>query len=460
MDHFSASALLQNGELSNYTPLGSAANEGAESRFPGLTSNHARLSWRDALTALPDRRLLYAAIDAGIAANRPMVLLLADLDHFKEINDCYGHDAGDAVILAVARRLKSACRPQDLVARIGGDEFAILMQDIHSPADALSVATRMLQSCCGSVRHGELSLEVQFTAGLCLHPVDASDRLSLYQLADVALYHGKENGRGRVEVFSPTMKERVDRRNEEVLRARRALSEGSLPVVYQPIVAVADQTIVGVEVLLRVRDNTTGAMSSAHTINEAFSQRSLALEIGAHVARQAFEQARAWEQDGKDVGFLTINVTEAELQTPAWASSLLALADQYAVPTRKIHVEVHESVFFGRKVDCVRENIHALHAAGVPIVLDDFGTGFASLGTLRDYPIDTVKIDQSFISAMNTPDNAAIVKALIDLCGNLNLNVIAEGVETSFQHELLNGWGCKFAQGFYYCHPVPSTKLC
>ncbi|WP_162888111.1 putative bifunctional diguanylate cyclase/phosphodiesterase [Sphingomonas mesophila] len=407
---------------------------------------------RDPLTGLADRRALYAFIDRLIERGVPFGLLLADLDHFKDVNDTLGHDAGDHVLLELARRLGAGLERGSLVARLGGDEFAIVVPRLTGTDGLLAAMSAILSSASEPFCYDGQPLDCQLSLGATLAGAGAS-RVQAMKEADIALYRAKEEGRSRGAIFNAAMREEVDRRSAEIATARAALARGDIAVFYQPKVSLETRAVVGFEALLRVRDGER--MLDPEHIAGAFEQRRLCAQLGRAVLTQLLRDAGRCAALGAPFGHVAINVSDAELRDPSWAPMLLHLLAAAGLPPWALQVEITETVLLKRSAEVVRSAFDLLHAEGVKIALDDFGTGFSSLAHLRDYPVDIIKVDRSFVAALDQPDAAALARATIGLGKTLGMTVVAEGVETLVQHEQLRRWGCDQGQGYLYGRPGP-----
>ena len=407
-------------------------------------------SSRDLLTGLADRGALYAELDRRIAGRERFGLLLVDLDYFKDVNDTLGHDAGDAVLIELARRLTRAVGRDSLVARLGGDEFALLIPDLSSRDDLFGSVSAVLSEASGEFEYADQLIDCQLSIGATLAR-HASDRVGLMKEADIALYRAKEDGRSRGALFSEDMRQAVHRRQADVAAARQALAEGRIAIHYQPKVRLADRSHCGFEALLRVRSGR-GALGPG-AIAGAFEHRRLCAQLGRAVLDRMLADAHRWARAGRAFGHVALNVTDAELRDPSWAPMLLHRLAGTGIPPWAVQVEITETVLLRRSSEVVKAGLDLLHARGVKIALDDFGTGFSSLAHLRDYPVDIIKIDRSFVAALGDPDSAALVRATIGLGKSLGLTVVAEGVENEQQHRRLRELGCDQGQGFLYGRP-------
>jgi diguanylate cyclase (GGDEF)-like protein/PAS domain S-box-containing protein len=425
-----------------------------------------RLRWtseHDALTDLPNRRAfqthLQAATIRAMESGGLAGLLLIDLDHFKHVNDTLGHAAGDYLLKTFGQQLKRSVRAGDVIARLGGDEFAVILEGVKAPDDLLRLGKSIL---------GRLSMPMMFdgrvisagaSIGGALFPTDAANANDLFKCADSALYALKRSGRGGTRMFHNYMREEAQKVASQLSLARVALSDRSVVPHYQQKVQLKSGKIRGFEALLRWKHPTRG-MQQPETVAEAFKDYELASKIGELMQKKVFSDIRDWHKAGVDFGSVSINASPAEFLRDDYAEKLLARAAEYQVAGDLLEVEVTEHVFIERGAEYVARALKLLHEAGVRLSLDDFGTGYSSLSHLRDFPVDVVKIDRSFIAKMvDEPEIASIVTAVIDLSASLALEVVAEGIETSEQEALLREKGCDIGQGYLFGRAVAGDEV-
>lgn len=425
-----------------------------------------QLKWtseHDALTHLPNRRAFQARLQAatvrGMQAGEQVGLLLIDLDHFKHVNDSLGHSTGDELLRIVAERLRHCIRESDFVARIGGDEFAILLENVGSGEDLRAVGKQVQERLKAPFRTGDRSLCAGASIGGALFPADAATAHDLFKYADTALYELKQNGRGGTKLFDNYMLAEAEKTASQLNLARDALSEQTVIPLYQPKVDITTGKTVGFEALLRWRDPRRGLQLPA-TLEEAFSDYELAAKIGQLMQQKVARDIRTWLDSTVDFGRVSINAAPAEFLRDDYAERLLAILAANEVAASRIEVEVTEHAFLGRGPEYVARALAVLKDAGATISLDDFGTGSSSLAHLRDFPVDVVKVDKSFVAQMTEDaEIAAIVAAVVDLANSLSIAVVAEGVETPLQLELLRVMGCRIAQGHLFGAAVEAGEV-
>jgi diguanylate cyclase (GGDEF)-like protein/PAS domain S-box-containing protein len=425
-----------------------------------------QLKWaseHDALTQLPNRRSFHARLQAAtlraMQAEKQVGLLVIDLDHFKHINDSFGHSAGDELLKVVAERLRNCIRDDDLVARIGGDEFAILLEDVNSPDALLTVGAQVQERLRAPVRAGGRALCGGASIGGALFPTNAATAHDLFKYADTALYELKQHGRGGTKLFDHYMLADAEKVALQLDLARDALTQKTVVPLYQPKIDIATGEAVGLEALLRWRHPQRGLQLPA-TLEEAFNDYELAAKIGDLMQQKVARDIRKWLDDDVPFGRVSINAAPAEFLRDDYADRLLAILDANDVPASRIEIEVTEHAFLGRGPEYVARALKVLKEAGASVSLDDFGTGCSSLAHLRDFPVDVVKIDKSFVQQMTADSEiAAIVAAVIDLANSLSLSVVAEGVETPAQLDLLKVMGCRIAQGHLFGAAAPADEI-
>ena len=431
--------------------------------FTDLTSeraaeaNLAHLAQHDALTGLTNRTLLIDRIEHAIESReddaRLLVLLFCDVDGFKNINDAYGHQVGDAALTAIASRLTAAVRPQDTVARIGGDEFVVFCESVDDMEQATVTASRIRAAVSAPLMIGGEDVEVTLSIGIAVAEAgEDTNPDTLLRDADEAMYKAKRQGPNVIEMFDEKLRTVAAARIVLLTDLRRASTGRELQLVYQPVVRIEDERTVGAEALLRWEHPTRGRISPAEFI--PFAERSgLIVPIGAWVMREACRQGAAWERAelGSAPLNLAVNVSGRQLGQGLGLVDLVkdSLAESGLTPT-SLTIEVTESALMDDAEAALRV-LHELKALGVRIAIDDFGTGYSSLIYLKRFPVDVLKVDQSFVAGLgrNGNDNA-IVRSVIDLAQAFDIETIAEGIETVGQLDALRDLGCQLGQGFLW----------
>jgi diguanylate cyclase (GGDEF)-like protein len=382
-------------------------------------------------------------------------LLCLDVDNFKTINDSLGHSVGDAVLQQVAARLKALLRREDLVARMGGDEFAIVLDGLASADEAAGLARRILQAMQAPCDVGGHSVVVGLSVGIALLPQHGQSLDEVMGNADLALYAAKQGGRGRYEFFVPQLGERSRRRLSIEQELRRSLAAGSDFVLHwQPQIDIDGWRPVGAEALLRWSHPALGTVSPAEFVPVA-EDSGLICDLGLWVLRQACQEA-ASQLAG--VG-ISVNVSPAQLAQPRFVADVQAALQHSGLPARRLEVEVTESLFMEASPVALA-NLRGLKSLGVRIALDDFGTGYSSLAYLRRFPFDSLKIDRAFVRELTDRSDArAIVRTIIQLADTLGMSTIAEGVEEPAQLQVLHHAGCVAMQGYLAARPMPAPEL-
>ena len=417
----------------------------------------AHMARHDALTDLPNRVLFrerLAEALAGVGRGAKLAVLYLDLDRFKGVNDTLGHPMGDELLKVVAGRLRHCVRDADTVARVGGDEFAIIQTDIEQPLDTAVLARRIGEAVRAPYDLAGHAVVVDTSIGIAIAPNDGIEPDGLLKAADMALYGAKADGRGTYRFFEAAMDMRMKARRELEIALRQALALGQFELHYQPLVNVDDGRITGCEALLRWNHPQRGMIPPADFIPVA-EEIGLIVPLGEWVLRKACIEAAAWPDDIKiAVNLSPIQVTNQNL-VPVVVSALAAAG----LSARRLEIEITESVLLHNTV-ANTATLHRLRELGVRISMDDFGTGYSSLSYLRKFPFDKIKIDRSFISGLPDDNEAiAIVRAVAGLAASLDMTAIAEGVETAEQLEAVRALGCVEMQGYLFSRPLPLAQI-
>jgi len=422
-----------------------------------MTLQMTHSAQHDFLTGLPNRMLLNDRVNQAIVlaprhSNKVAVLFL-DLDGFKHINDSLGHPIGDKLLQSVAKRLIDCVRGSDTVSRQGGDEFVVLLSEVDEAENAAVSAARILQAVAEAHSVDQHDLHVTASIGVSVYPDDGLDAETLVKNADTAMYQAKENGRHSYQFFKPAMNVRAVERQSIEENLRRALERQEFALHYQPKVNLRTGRISGAEALIRWTHPTRGPISPAQFIPVA-EDCGLILPIGQWVLREACKQARAWLDDGLPFAAMAVNISSMEFRDDNFLEGVFKTLRETGLDPSSLELELTESVLM-KRAESAASVLKTLRASGVQIAVDDFGTGYSSLSYLRKFPIDALKIDQSFVRQItSTPDDTTIVTAVISMGRSLKLRVVAEGVETPEELTFLQTQLCDEAQGFYFSRPV------
>ena len=421
-----------------------------------------RLAYYDSLTGLPNRMLFNDRLRQALAdAKRrgtTVAMMLMDLDRFKVINDTLGHEAGDQLLREVAGRLKQGMREGDTVARLGGDEFALVFADIPDVKNVAHLAENALLRLNAPIEINGREIFATGSLGIALYPSDTEDMYALMKYADSAMYHAKEGGRSNYQFYSQKMTASAQARLRLETDLRRALERGEFYLNYQPQVGVSSGRITGVEALIRWRDAQGAFISPAEFIPLA-EETGLIVPIGQWVLETAVQQLKVWHNAGYTDLTMSVNVATRQFRDPRFLSIVAQTIAATGIPAQTLELEITEGVLLENSEE-TRDIMHQLRAMGLHLAIDDFGTGYSSLSYLKRFPIDRVKIDQSFVRDISIDgDDLAIVRAIIALARALKLNVVAEGVETREQLALLRAEGCDDYQGYFFARPMAAEDI-
>ncbi|MFN8525318.1 MAG: EAL domain-containing protein [Chloroflexota bacterium] len=420
-------------------------------------------AFHDALTGLPNRAMFFNHLENALArsarTHHTVTVLFADLDNFKIINDSLGHQVGDGLLCIVATRLSECVRTGDIVARLGGDEFAILLQDLQDPSEAEDAATRVLTALSKPATLGNVEVSPSISIGVVPHVPGDATADELMRDADLALYRAKGNGRGRFELFDTSMSAAAMERLELEADLRRATERDELRLVYQPIVALDSGHILEVEALIRWQHHLRGMISPTQFVPIA-EESGLIIPIGHWVLRRACSDAVTAMRTGKtDPLTLCVNLSARQFQHPSLVDDIAHILKETGLEPRYLKLELTETVLM-RNVDVAVAIMKRLKALGVRLAIDDFGTGYSSLNYLKRFPVDTIKIDRSFVADLaHNAQDAAIIQGVVHLARSLQLSVTGEGIETPDQLQRLRALGCERGQGYLFAKPLSLAEL-
>ncbi len=419
-----------------------------------------RQALHDQLTGLPNRTLFLDRLRHALARrHRRFAAMMLDLDDFKRVNDTLGHAAGDALLQHVARTLSLAVRTGDTVARLGGDEFAILLEDLAAPRDAVPIIRRILSAMNQAVALDGHTYRTATSIGLVLHTEHYTSADDVLRDADIAMYHAKNAGKNRFKVFTRRMYAQVMRDMHLESALRQAIDSGELSIHFQPIVQVADGRPVGFEGLVRWIHPQWGAIAPSTFVPLA-EKADLITSITAWMLKAGCATFASWRQRHPWIGslFLSLNLSAQDLGHPNLVPIVLQTLRTTRLPASCLKLEITETAIM-RNIDQASHKLHRLRQEGISICMDDFGTGYSSLSYLRRLPVDTLKVDRSFVTSMGeNPSNLEIVRIILGLAGVLHLQTVAEGVETAEQLATLTHLGCHLAQGYLFGHPMTEDK--
>jgi diguanylate cyclase (GGDEF)-like protein len=420
------------------------------------------LAHHDVLTGLPNRILMYDRLTQAIAlarrSGKQFAVLFMDLDRFKHINDSLGHPVGDQLLQSASQRLLGCVRQSDTISRLGGDEFVALLPDIDHPEDAALSAQKIIAAIALPHRIGQHDLHIGVSIGISIYPEDGLDAETLIKHADTAMYRAKDNGRNTYAFFEQEMTARAIARQSIEASLRLALERQEFVLLYQPKINLLSGTIVGIEALVRWQHPQRGLLEPAQFVPIA-EDSGLILPIGRWVLREACLQSRAWQDAGLPPIPIAVNTSALEFRAGDFVEYLRATLEASRLEPRYLELELTESVLM-RDAASADSVLHALAGLGVRLAVDDFGTGYSSLSYLRQFPINTLKIDQSFVNQITrNPDDATLVSAVISMGKSLKQRVIAEGVETAEQAAFLLAQHCDEGQGYFFGRPVGAEAL-
>ncbi len=452
-----AAITARDGQLTHYAALFSDITELKESE-----ERIRHLAYYDALTGLPNRRLLDDRLRVALAHahrnQRQLAVLFIDLDRFKRINDSLGHEVGDRLLVAIAQRLRDIVREDDTVARMGGDEFVAVLSDIENPDHAVQIARRLIESLKQPVYVGSHELVVTTSIGVSIYPDDGESAAGLVKNADIAMYRAKDTGRNSFQLYAPAMNARTLEHLALESALHRALERSEFELYYQPLYEAGQCRMVAAEALLRWRHPDLGLVPPADFIPLA-EETGLILPIGTWVLRDACRQLALWQQQGHEALHVSVNISARQFHQPDFIAQAAHIVQAAGLSPRQLTLELTESMLMDDALETSRM-LTQLHELGFGIAMDDFGTGYSSLSYLKRFPLSELKIDRVFIRDIErSAEDAAIVSATIGLAHSLGLRVVAEGVETVQQLAFLQQQGCDILQGFHFSPPVTVAEF-
>ena len=420
------------------------------------------IAFHDALTQLPNRMLFYdrleRAINHAYRENTKVALMFIDLDRFKIVNDTLGHHIGDLLLQQVAERLKENIRNSDTVARLGGDEFVIILPDIARARDVSKVATKLLENLNQPIVIEDNELYTTLSIGISIYPTDGSTVEALMQSADTAMYHVKEAGKNNFQYFTQAMTQAAQARARLEKDLRVALDKAEFELYYQPKVKMNPLRVVGCEALIRWNHPEHGFIPPDVFI-PVTEEIGLILQLGEWILNEATQQVAAWRKKGLSELCMAINLSPAQFKDEQLVNKIRDCIDRSSSDVSIFEFEITETILMD-SIQATSEGLLALKKLGVTLAIDDFGTGYSSLSYLKSFDIDTLKIDKSFVDDIHTDsDNAEIISAVMSLSHNLGLTVVAEGVETKEQLEVLVDLGCDIYQGYFFSKPLPADAF-
>lgn len=419
------------------------------------------MALHDALTGLPNRTLMAEMLTQAIAQarrnNKRVALLMLDLDHFKNVNDTYGHYTGDRLLEAVAARLKDCLRESDIIARLGGDEFLIGFPEVDDEKGVEQVAQKILTTLSEPFLIEGHRLQIGASGGICQYPIDGESAESLLQIADSALYDSKKKRRGTYSFFTPELTQATRRRQRLERDLRDACTRGEFKLNYQPLVTIDKKHIVAVEALLRWHHSELGQVSPSEFV-PLLEDLELMSEVGTWVMRTACQQSIAWQNEGLPPVRIAVNVSAQQFYRGDIVKAVKTVIQETGMNPHLLELELTESLTLDDSESSIRI-MQELKQLGVSLSLDDFGTGWSSLSYLRRFPLDRLKIDRSFLRDIESqPSAEAVVRSILNLGRNLGLSCVAEGVETREQLSYLLNQKCAEMQGFLFSRALPAEE--
>ncbi len=427
-----------------------------------LESRIQHMAHHDSLTCLPNRRLFQEVAGIELAQARrnrkKLATFFLDLDRFKEINDTLGHKIGDELLMETAARLKAVIRTSDTVARIGGDEFNLLIPDIRHPEYSSEVAQKILNEIRKPFRIRGHELNITASIGISIYPDDSEEIDTLLRYADIAMYYAKEHGRNRYQFYNPVINTRSLERSNFEASLRRAIEQAEFRLYFQPLVDIVTRKIVSVEVLLRWQHPERGLLLPGQFFREA-DDSGLMGEIDEWVLKAVSVQIKTWLNEGLSPACITMNVSATQFKSPDFVRRISGIMVETGLPPQCLAIEIAEATAM-ENIENTTELVQELTKIGVNVSIDNFGTGYSSLNHLRRLPVRKLKIDRSFVRDITTnSDDQAVVTAVLLMAHTMKLKVVAEGVEGIDQLKFLQTLQCDEAQGFLFGRPLPAERI-
>lgn len=412
----------------------------------------------DALTGLANRGNFYRRVEAALTTPLAAAVFMIDLDGFKDVNDTLGHTLGDAILREVAQRLQRLCGAEDVVARIGGDEFAVLLPGQTDSKAAMQLAEIMIKSIAKPVAIDDHQIHIAASCGVALAPAQAQEALELVSDADLALFKAKSMGRGQLSLFIPSLRMEAATRRLYGMQLHRAVNDGEFLLFYQPQVNLITGAITGAEALIRWRHPERGLLGPAAFL-QALEGGTLAAAVGFWALNEACAQAAYWRRQGAEKLRMGVNLCSAQFRVGDLVQEVAETLKRHGLPAEALELEVTENIVLDND-DIVLETLQQLHNLGVGIAFDDFGTGYGSLSLLKTYPLTRIKIDQSFVREIETSKrDASVIRAILDMARSFDLETIAEGIETETVKNYLQQEMCTEGQGYLFGKPMPAIQF-
>jgi len=421
-----------------------------------------RLARTDPLTGLLNRRAFFEHLEAALVQARRSELacavILFDIDHFKEINDVFGHKTGDDVLIEATRQLRVALRETDSIGRIGGDEFAVLATNLKSASSAMEIAEKIVKVVGAISELNDMRVEISISVGISVFPMDDSSADVLVSHADLAMYKSKASKKGSISFFDARMDETVKARHALKQSMPQDITDGRFYLLFQPIVDATSRRIIAAEGLARWRDPEDKIIAPGEFIPIAEESGSIG-NLGNRLLEEACGQIRGWADMHKTLVPISLNISPIQCRDPGFGARLINTIEKSEISPHMINIEITESAIF-KNLDVIQKNLDMIKAFGVGVHIDDFGTGYSSLSLLRDLPLNALKIDRSFVRDIGgEAGSEMIIQAIVELSKKLGFQTIAEGVETEAQVARLRDIGVNGLQGYYFSKPVPGAQL-